>query len=152
MEDCHFGHADPDLFKEGTDQPHFVHENKAHVLYAWIVLDQKELLVPFIQVLSSLVSIDSSSEQPLCTGTAHVHWKRKSNEEDDSSQGVLRDIRKDLKASFQSINARVSADHARANASIFTGCVTVYNQALESSNQNKSKIADSKLCLLDRRA
>jgi hypothetical protein len=124
VDNNHFGHANPDLFEEGDDRGHFVQENRAHILYAWVVLDQKELLVAFIQVLSALVSIDSSSNQPLHLGCANVQCKHKNDddEEEEDSPNVLRGIQKDLKSSSKSIDARAEVDCARADASIFTGC------------------------------
>jgi hypothetical protein len=43
------------------------------------------------------------------------------------------------------LDARATADQERNYASIFMGCVSAYNHALEASNKNKEKIAEYKV-------
>ena len=153
VDDSKFGHPDPEQHKEGNDQGLFVD----YVLYGWVTLDMKELLAMFLQVLSNRVSIDSSGDVPLWTGTSLIQCKRKKksvngDDEDSECNALIGEIRDDLKQSFKIFDSRAAAEQKRADASIFSGSVTTYNGFLEASNQNKAKLAEYKMHIMQMQA
>ena len=109
------------------------------------MLDEKELLPMFIQVLSELVSVDSSNK-PLIGDACGIQRKCKKDEDDDND--VLQDICQDLKGSFLVLEKRASAEKECSDTATYTDCVSAYNAALEASSKNKAKIAEYKMCIL----